>query len=78
VELRFYDGKLHAKSTLIDGQFLMIGSHNMHYSSWGQNGLTEHTLMTNDPRAAAEYQALFEAKWQNAIPFAEAKYGTSP
>jgi phosphatidylserine/phosphatidylglycerophosphate/cardiolipin synthase-like enzyme len=35
VELRFYNGKVHAKSLLIDEQLLFIGSQNMHYSSWG-------------------------------------------
>jgi cardiolipin synthase len=69
---------LHAKSTLIDGQMLIIGSQNMHYSSWGENALTEYGLTTNDPAAIEEYQALFEAKWQDAIPFEEAEYGTSP
>jgi cardiolipin synthase len=69
---------LHAKSTLIDNQLLIIGSQNMHYSSWGENALTEYGLTTDDPAAIQEYQALFETKWQEAVPFEEAKYGTSP
>jgi len=78
VELRFYHGKLHAKSTLIDDQLLIIGSMNMHYSSWGADGLTEYSLATDTPAAIAEYQALFETKWAEAIPFKEAKFQTSP
>lgn len=78
VELRFYNGKIHAKGTLIDDQLLIIGSQNMHYSSWGEAGLTEYNIATNDPQAIAEYQALFETKWQEAIPFEEAEYGTNP
>ena len=78
VEIRFYDGKLHAKSTLIDNQLLIIGSQNMHYSAWGQGALTEHSLTTNDPAAIQEYNALFKAKWQDAVPFEDANFGTSP
>ena len=78
VELRFYDGKVHAKSTLIDDRILIIGSQNMHYSSWGESGLTEYSLITNAPEANEEYQALFETKWEQAIPFDEADFSTSP
>jgi hypothetical protein len=78
VELRFYNGKIHAKGTLIDGRLLIIGSQNMHYSAWGEGGLTEYSMATNDSQAVAEYQALFEAKWEEAIPFEEAEFGTSP
>ena len=77
-ELRFYNGKIHAKGTLIDDTLLIIGSQNMHYSSWGEGGLTEYSMATNDPQAIAEYQALFEAKWQEAVPFEEAEFSTSP
>ncbi len=77
-EFRFFNGKLHAKSILIDDKLLFIGSQNLHYSAWGENGLAEFSLSSNDPDAIAEYQKLFEAKWAEAIPFEEAEYGTSP
>jgi hypothetical protein len=77
-ELRFYNGKLHAKSTLIDEKLLIIGSMNMHYSSWGESGLSEYALTTDDPDAIAEYQGLFETKWAEAIPFEEAQFSSSP
>jgi phosphatidylserine/phosphatidylglycerophosphate/cardiolipin synthase-like enzyme len=78
VELRFYNGKVHAKSTLIDNRMLIIGSQNMHYSSWGESGLTEYSLVTNAPEAIEEYQALFETKWMQATPFEEAQFSSSP
>jgi len=78
VELRFFNGKLHAKATQIDDALLIIGSQNMHYSAWGQGALTEHSLTTNDPAAIQEFNALFETKWQDAVPFEDAKFGTSP
>jgi len=78
VELRFYNGKVHAKSALIDGKLLFIGSQNMHYSAWGERGLNEYSLATDDPQAIAEYQDLFEAKWQQSTPFEEAEYAQTP
>lgn len=77
VEIRFFDGKLHAKSTKIDNRLLIIGSQNMHYSAWGTGALTEHSLTTNDAAAIEEYNALFESKWQDAVPFEDAQFGTS-
>jgi hypothetical protein len=50
----------------------------MHYSSWGESGLTEYSLVTNATDAINEYQALFETKWEQAIPFKEADFSTSP
>jgi phosphatidylserine/phosphatidylglycerophosphate/cardiolipin synthase-like enzyme len=78
VELRFYSGKVHAKSMLVDDELLIIGSQNTHYSAWGEQGLNEYSLATDSPAAISEYKALFETKWQESIPFDEAQYGTSP
>ncbi len=79
VELRFYNGKVHAKSLLIDNQLLFIGSQYMHYSSWGAgSGLNEYSIATDDPQAIDEYNALFETKWGQSTPFEEVEYGTSP
>ena len=50
----------------------------MHYSSWGKSGLTEYSLVTSATDAIHEYQALFETKWEQAIPFEEADFSTSP
>jgi len=77
VEIRFFNGKLHAKSTMIDDALLIIGSQNMHYSAWGEGSLTEHSLTTNDPAAIEEFKGLFEAKWEDAIRFEDSEFGTS-
>ena len=77
VELRFFNGRIHAKATLIDEALLIIGSQNMHYSAWGEGGgLGEHNVTTSDPQAIAEFKRLFDFKWQAAIPFEEAEYAT--
>lgn len=78
VELRFYNGKVHAKSLLIDNQLLIIGSQNLHYSAWGDRGLNEYNNSTDDPRAISEYKTMFEEKWGEAIPFEEAEFATTP
>jgi len=85
VEIRFFNGKLHAKSTMIDDALLIIGSQNMHYSAWGEGSLTEHSLTTNDPAAIEEFHGaaieefhgLFEAKWEDAVRFEDSEFGTS-
>ena len=78
VELRFFDGRLHAKSGLIDDSLLIIGSQNYQYSAWGQgSGLGENDMTTTDPDAIAEYKALFETKWEQSIPVTEAEYGST-
>jgi hypothetical protein len=78
VELRFYNGRVHAKSGLIDDSLLIIGSQNYQYSAWGKGGgLGENNITTSDPQAIAEFKALFETKWDEAIPVAEAEYGGS-
>jgi phosphatidylserine/phosphatidylglycerophosphate/cardiolipin synthase-like enzyme len=63
---------------LIDDAILIIGSQNFQYSAWGKGGgLGENMITTSDPGAIAEYKALFEAKWAEAIPVSEAEYGGS-
>ena len=79
VELRFNKDKIHSKAILIDDALLLIGSQNLHYSAWGEGGgLNEYSISTNDPEAIAEFNAHFESKWEIAIPFEEAQFGTSP
>jgi phosphatidylserine/phosphatidylglycerophosphate/cardiolipin synthase-like enzyme len=77
VELRFFNGRTHSKSGLIDDALLIIGSQNFQYSAWGKGGgLGENMITTSDPEAIAEFKALFETKWQEAVPVDEAEYGT--
>jgi hypothetical protein len=78
VELRFFNGRTHSKSALIDNAILIIGSQNFQYSAWGEGGgLGENMITTNDPEAIAEYKALFETKWGDAVPVSEAEYGAT-
>ncbi|KPK13385.1 MAG: hypothetical protein AMJ56_02080 [Anaerolineae bacterium SG8_19] len=78
VELRFFNGRVHAKSGLIDDALLIIGSQNFQYSAWGKGGgLGENMITTSDPDAIAEYKKLFEFKWKQAVPVDEAEYGAT-
>jgi phosphatidylserine/phosphatidylglycerophosphate/cardiolipin synthase-like enzyme len=79
VELRFNKDKIHSKAILIDDELLFIGSQNLHYSAWGSgSGLNEYSITTNDTEAIAEFNAFFESKWEEAIPFEESEFSSSP
>ena len=77
VELRYFDGRVHTKSALIDGQLLFVGSQNLHYSSFGTGGLLEFVAATESSEAIRAYQDMFEYYWQRAIPADEAVWGTT-
>ena len=72
VEVRFFNGRVHTKSALIDQEFLIVGSQNLHYSSWGERGLLEYGVATDDPEAILQYQKMFDYYWEQAIPVEEA------
>jgi MFS family permease len=72
-EARFFDGRLHAKSVIIDGKLLIIGSQNFHYSSFSDGGLLEFVAATDSPDALATYQKMFDYYWPLAIPAEELK-----
>ena len=65
-EVRLFQGPMHFKSTLVDGEFLIVGSQNFHYSAFGNGGLTEYSLGIGDPEAATDFEALFDYHWQRA------------
>jgi phosphatidylserine/phosphatidylglycerophosphate/cardiolipin synthase-like enzyme len=73
LEIRFFNGRLHTKSVMIDHQLLIIGSQNFHYSSISEGGLNEFNIVTDAPEALEIYQNLFEYYWRQAIPVEEAK-----
>jgi phosphatidylserine/phosphatidylglycerophosphate/cardiolipin synthase-like enzyme len=77
VEVRFFNGRVHMKSALIDGQLLFVGSQNFHYSSFSPGGLLEFVTATDSQRAIEEYQKMFEYYWQQSIPADEATWGTA-
>ncbi len=74
VKVRFFNGRVHAKSALIDQEFLVIGSQNFHYSAWGEEGLLEYGVATDDPEAIAQYQKMFAYYWEQAIPAEESDW----
>jgi cardiolipin synthase len=67
VELRMLDDLLHSKSALIDGEFVIVGSQNLHWSAFGiDNGLSEYSLGIGDPGAAEQYQRFFDYLWERS------------
>jgi phosphatidylserine/phosphatidylglycerophosphate/cardiolipin synthase-like enzyme len=68
VEFRYFDGRMHTKALLIDGDLLIVGSQNMHYSAYGDSGLAEYSLATEDPLAIAEFKRTFDYYWEQATP----------
>ncbi|ANE43317.1 phospholipase D-like domain-containing protein [Deinococcus puniceus] len=68
LEARWYPGAVHAKTLLLDGRMLLVGSQNLHYSSWTPRGLNEYTLATSAPAATAGYAREFAFFWNKAQP----------
>jgi phosphatidylserine/phosphatidylglycerophosphate/cardiolipin synthase-like enzyme/uncharacterized membrane protein YidH (DUF202 family) len=67
VELRFFDTFLHSKSALIEGEFLIMGSQNLHYSAFERGeGLAEYNLGTSDPMATDQYRRMYEYYWDRS------------
>ena len=67
VEIRPFSGLVHAKDALIDDQFLIVGSHNFHWSAWGEGqGLAEYSLGVADPQAISDFERYFEYQWERA------------
>jgi phosphatidylserine/phosphatidylglycerophosphate/cardiolipin synthase-like enzyme len=65
VELRWFDDLLHSKSALIDEEFLIIGSQNLHHSAFGEGtGLSEYNIGTSDPDAIKQFQQMYEYFWE--------------
>ena len=77
VEVRFFNRRVHAMSALVDQEFLVVGSQNLHYSSWGDGGLLEYGVVTDDPDAVKQYQKMFDYYWDHAIPAYEADWTVS-
>jgi phosphatidylserine/phosphatidylglycerophosphate/cardiolipin synthase-like enzyme len=77
VEVRFFDGRVHMKSALIDRQLLIVGSQNFHYSSFSSGGLLEFVAATESEAAIQTYEEMFEYYWQRAIPADEAIWGAA-
>ncbi|MBB5296965.1 phospholipase D-like domain-containing protein [Deinococcus metallilatus] len=68
LEARWAGHRLHTKAAIIDGAMTVVGSTNLHFSSFGPGGLTEYDLATSDPAAVGAVQATFEDEWRQARP----------
>jgi phosphatidylserine/phosphatidylglycerophosphate/cardiolipin synthase-like enzyme len=73
VEIKFFEGRMHAKAFLVDEEMLFIGSQNFHYSAWGEAGLAEYNLATDDSRAVGTFKRMFDYYWESGIPWEEYK-----
>jgi phosphatidylserine/phosphatidylglycerophosphate/cardiolipin synthase-like enzyme len=71
LEIRFFKGRLHTKSVMIDNQLLIVGSQNFHYSSISEGGLNEFNIVTDAPEGLKVYQDMFEYYWKQASPVDE-------
>ena len=71
VEVRFFDGRVHMKTVLIDQELLIVGSQNLHYSSFGEKGLLEFVVASDDPAAIESYLDMFSYFWEQGIPVDE-------
>jgi phosphatidylserine/phosphatidylglycerophosphate/cardiolipin synthase-like enzyme len=77
VEVRFFHGRVHMKTALIDRELLLVGSQNFHYSSFSPGGLLEFVAATDSQAAIQEYEKMFEYYWTQSIPAEEAVWGTT-
>ncbi len=67
VEIRMLDDLLHSKSAMIDGEFVIVGSQNLHWSAYGEgNGLSEYSLGVDDPGAGEQYKRFFDFLWDRS------------
>ncbi len=77
LEIGFFNGRVHAKTALIDHDLLVVGSQNFHYSSRGERGLNEYGVATDDPEAIVQYQKMFEYFWEQTISVEEADWANA-
>jgi phosphatidylserine/phosphatidylglycerophosphate/cardiolipin synthase-like enzyme len=67
VEIRYFDGRVHMKTVLIDQELLIVGSQNFHYSSFGEKGLLEFVVASDDPEAIEQYMDMFNYYWERGM-----------
>ncbi len=63
VKIEDWGGKMHAKSALVDGRVLVAGS--MNWTSAGERGNDENTLLLASERLGRQYRAWFDALWDS-------------
>jgi phosphatidylserine/phosphatidylglycerophosphate/cardiolipin synthase-like enzyme len=57
---------MHAKGFIVDDNFLVVGSQNFQYSSWGDEALNEYNLSTENGEAIETYQNVFDFYWADS------------
>lgn len=75
VKVENWGGKMHMKSAMIDGRYLVTGS--MNWTSSGDFSNDENTIIIDSPPLSAQYGAFFEQLWA-AIPERWAKENPDP
>ncbi len=63
VRVENWGGKMHMKSAMIDGRWVIGGS--MNWTGAGNRTNDENTLIINSPRLARQYGNFFEAIWRS-------------
>jgi len=61
VKVEDWGGKMHAKSAVVDGEYIITGS--MNWTSAGENGNDENTIIVRSKTHAAQYAKWFEQLW---------------
>lgn len=63
VKVEDWGGKMHAKAASFDGQHLVVGS--MNWTSAGESGNDENTLVLHDATLAAQFDVWFQELWDD-------------
>ena len=69
LKVKFTNQLMHAKAISIDGQFLIVGSQNFDYSSFGNDhimDLTEFSFGLDDTVATGKFDTRFDTVWDTA------------
>ncbi|MBN2800896.1 MAG: hypothetical protein JXX28_17295 [Deltaproteobacteria bacterium] len=65
VKVESWGGKMHMKAAMVDDRYVIVGS--MNWTSAGQSGNDENTLIVEDPGQAARFAGWYEQLW-TSIP----------
>lgn len=75
VKVENYAGKMHAKTMIIDDEYVIMGS--MNFSNSGENKNDENMLVIKNPKLAKAYKNMFNYLWAK-IPNRYLKYNPRP
>ena len=63
VKVENWGGKMHMKSAVIDGQYIITGS--MNWTSAGEGGNDENTVIIKSEKMARQYEKYFQKVWDS-------------